>query len=354
MSFIEPIKIDIWDGNDTSTLVGERTFESIDEEISIYIQPIIYDDFDDNSIDGAKWNETDSGSNINETNQRLEGKGNLSWNTNGIVSDISWVYEYPQRLQEWHFQIVPYNVYDLIGMFGPSTFSALSITGQAALLFIHRDGFFTWINGASVDTGYNWIGGRTYNCRIVYQNPGWKYYIQSPDHAAYSTEVEIASSGSDSIGSMYFHANFYTNGGLSYLDDVKALAYPTTSPSPAEQWNSLPLDSVVNMSTIRIPEVMNSVDGGSVEYQYAVGGQDVGGGEDALNGTWLTQTELKAEANPTITDATNSFKIVPQYISDGTQKTTSQSFAIVDVEFPEAVGGKYDKHAKYGHRRIGA
>lgn len=110
--------------------------------------------------------------------------------------------------------------------------------------------------------------------------------------------------------------------------------YPSTSPSPTTTpWTALGIGDVVDMSTIRIPELVNVGDAGSIQYQYASNG-------GALNGSWLTLTQLRAVSDITITDATSSFKIVPRYNSNNYQKATSQMFAIVDV-VTEAAGSVF-------------
>lgn len=107
--------------------------------------------------------------------------------------------------------------------------------------------------------------------------------------------------------------------------------YPTDSPSPAAIWTALGITGTLNFSTLRIPENLNTGDAGTVKYQYALN-------SGALNGTWLTQAQLQAIGNAVvITDITESVKIVGQYISDGSQKTTSRSFA--EIEYTPAAGG---------------
>lgn len=105
--------------------------------------------------------------------------------------------------------------------------------------------------------------------------------------------------------------------------------YPDTSPSPVSIWTATGLGTV-DMSTFRTPENNNTGDAGSVKYQYAFNGS-------ALNGTWLTQAQMQALGIITITDAVNSVKFVAQYISDGSQKTTTRAFAT--IEFTPTVGG---------------
>jgi hypothetical protein len=181
---------------------------------------IFADDFDDNSIDTARWNEADTGTNITETNQRIEGRGDGSWNANGLVSDN------PIALTEgltWCFTMVAKNLDNAVAFLGPCSSSTLLFLGvQSCLLYFgYSAGLWTvYLNGAGYSTGHGWQADKTYHFRIVYKNPGWEIHVQSPDHGNYSDETLIYSTSTDSTGPMYFHANFKSPAGLTYLDDV--------------------------------------------------------------------------------------------------------------------------------------
>lgn len=115
-------------------------------------------------------------------------------------------------------------------------------------------------------------------------------------------------------------------GFLRFTNSAISPPYPTTNPSPTAVWEGLPLGTVINMSTLRILE--SAVSPAAVEYQYAANG-------GALNGTWLTQAQLKAVSNITVTNAAQSIKIVPRYVSAGLKRPTSQAYALADATFPD-------------------
>ena len=352
MSFTQKILFPLTDHVDTSKIEHKNIFESEGDRIALKLAPTIIfsDDFTGTVIDTAKWNESDTGGNISQDDQ-IEGKGSSAWNVDGLITDNS------QALSdgvELDLQFIPNEVAQPNGMYGFCASSTLTITGQTALLYFSAGNFLAWVNGSGTDTTYNYTAGKTYNIRIVYQNPGWKYYVQSPDDATYSTEVEIHSTLTDSTGPMYAEFNFYYSVGLSYLDDVDiiAAAYPTDSPSPVAVWSSLPVDAVVDMSTIKCwmfkDDVIQAAGNTDIKFKYAVNNGSLG--------TSKTLTAIRAESDPTISNASNSFKVVGVYASDGAYESKSSAWLECDVVFPSgaAAGGKYDKFAKYGHRRIGA
>jgi hypothetical protein len=180
---------------------------------------IFADDFDDDSLDTAKWNEADTGTNITETNQRIEGKGSGSWNQNGIVSDNAIALA---ANLAWVFTLSPQHSNINLGMWGPVASPNLSIQANGCLLwFGYQSGQINVrVNMSDTVTGYYYQANKTYHCRIVYKNPGWEVYIISPDDTNYSTETLIYFTTTDSTGPMYFQANYQSAAGLTYLDDV--------------------------------------------------------------------------------------------------------------------------------------
>lgn len=336
MSFIQKILIPLSDQVDTSLVEHKNDFEGEGDRIALKQIDIllIYDDFNDDSLDPAKWNESDTGSNITETNSRLEHEGNNNWNSNGLVSVDCWDLV---AGHEWRFTFSPYAISDT--MYGPATLSNLTITENSAFLYPNQLGdFYAWINGAGTNTTYSYIPGKTYKCRIVYQGPGWKFYVQSDDDATYSTEVEIYSTVTDSTGPMYFHLNSLTTmAGKSWLDDVVIATegYSDTSPSPAAVWSALPSGAVVDMSTAKCwmfkDGVIQEAGNTDVKFKYAVNNV-------ALSSS-ITLAALRLESDPTITDAVNSFKAVGVYASDGSYESKSSAWLEVDVVFPEDAAG---------------
>lgn len=348
MPFIQKILFPLTDHVDTSAIVHKNILEGEGDRIALKSNVIIIvDDFNDNDLNTDIWNEVDSGSNITETNQRLECKGNNSWNANGLVTDTT------IPTNEWRYTITPV-ASDNIGMFGPNASSSLDITTNGIQLFpASANDFYVRLNGASFNTGNDYIAGDIYKVRIVYQNPGWNVYVQSDDDATYNTEVLIYTTATDSTGPFYFHINMLAStGGVSHVDDVQYLGYSSESPSPVTVQTALPVGSVVDMSTSKcwmfkdgIVQPATNID---VKFKYAINNGSLSSA--------LTLSELRAIdlTSTPITDVVDSFQCVGVYASDGTYESKSSAWLEVNVTFPEGAGagGKYDKFAKSGIRRV--
>lgn len=340
--------IPITDFVDTASVEHIRTYDGEDEEIALIPITVFEDDFDDNSLDPTKWNEADTGGNINEVNQRIEGKGNDSWNANGLVSDSGYVVLNGFELTfSVTLHVSSINVL-LAGIADSTTLDNAATTG--AIIYFYNGDIYVSLNGVAYLTTYDYQPGKTYNIRITYMSPQWYIYVQSDDDTAdFSDGIERPVYVLDSVvsGTVYSHINFYDSAGFTYIDNWKVYnGYPSSSPSPDEVWNSFPIGSIIDMSTIHIPELLN--DGsGSIKYKYASNG-------GSLNSTWLTQAQLRLESNIVVSNSTNSFKIVPQLISDGTQYASLETNARIDVTYPTdgIVTNKLNTFSPYGHRRI--
>lgn len=297
-----------------------EVFEAVPEKVQLAVAN--YDNFDDNSISTVLWNESDTGTNITETNQRLEGKGNNSWNVNGLISDVSVSLitnrTYAAKLTTGHTSIV--------GMFGFLNNATLAISATQSALFYFGDGgvIYIWLNGANVSAAYSYLAGKTYNLRIVYQNPGWKFYIQSPDDATFVTEVMVYSTTTNSTGPMYHQLNFYGSAALSYIDNVDVGAgYTTTGPSPAAPWNYVPKGSKVRLKTARVLGykngiIVSDVASTDVKFKYA---QDGG----SLSGTWLTQSGLRAIGDITIANDPEAAQSITSITRSGNTATATKT-----------------------------
>ncbi|MCK5603570.1 hypothetical protein KAR91_16920 [Candidatus Pacearchaeota archaeon] len=333
MSFTQKILIPLSDQVDTSVLEHRNVFEGEGDRITLFSVIQLYDDFDDNSIDPAKWNVTDSGSNVKEQNQQLEVTGNSNWNANGVVSDIAESFS----AAECRFTVTLDNTSDNITT-GYSNLTTLTVsTGQFGCFQTGPadNKIYFGLNGGTLDTGFVYTNGKTYKVRIVYQNPGWKMYIQSDDDATYSSEIEVFSTITDSTGPFYFQHNVRQGANLP-LDDVYMFTeYSTASPSPAAIWVDMPVGAGVDMSTAKCwmfkDGVIQAAGNTDVKFKYAAN-------NGALSSA-LTLTALRAEGNPTITDDTNSFKAVGVYASDGSYESKSSAWLEVDAIFPENGGG---------------
>jgi hypothetical protein len=349
------VSIPLSDGVDTSKVVGENPFEGVAETISLKSVVLFEDDFRDNSLDPG-WNYTDtSDGDIFERNGRLEIRGGTANNGTGIIrnSTIAVI-----DGSEASFTITP-NDNTSAKCVGFSEVATVDITKIIMLAFTTGGGQIrTYINGAFNVTGYNYIVGRTYNCRIKRRGGVWEFYIQSDDDTNYLQEVPIKFETYTPASSNLYPGviPFVATASFSYVNDfvINNGLYPTDSPSPADEWTDYPVGTVITPSTFFIFENNHTGDAGTLKYKIASNG-----GADSA---FLTQTQLRALGPITITNPTQSIKLSWQGISDGSQKTTSSAVALVDATFPVSgdqaaesdvrLGVVYDNSTKTGTAAI--
>lgn len=349
MSFTQKILFSLTDHVDTSDIEHKNVFEGEGDRIGLKPVVLLTDNFNDNSLDEDKWNVTGT---VVEQNQQIEITTASSWNINGIVSDNAYNSDFIALDIK---SIAPSNV-NINNMGGLVASNTLDYSNaNSVMIHFSYNGpadVYVYINGLPVNTGYTWITGKTYNKRIVYQNPGWKFYIQSPDDVTFSSEVEIYSTVTDSIGP--FHVQLqggHAAGTVIYDDVILTGSWVTSSPSPASVWAALSVGAVVDMSTAKCwmfkSGVIQLATNTDVKFKYAA--------NNGALGSALTLANLRLESDPIISDVANSFKAVGVYASDGTYESKSSAWLEVNVEFPEGTGGgggKYDKFAKSGIRRV--
>lgn len=349
MPNIETVKIPLWDDVDTSELSGERVFEFVAEEIAL--AGTLTDEFDDSSLDSTCWSAKTAGSGtVSETTQ-LDLDGSAAADTSAVLfkrnpDDLrsragqykirfklntaptdTFIFGLLQKSGEpvpgsWNSPQTGYN--------GPHTYRRAS-DGNMLFRYINNSDQLIYMSQTfplTVGTTYVLIfevSGSAW--RFVLKNSGETTTHMSTPWVNWSDCYDDGNKDWIYLGDMLTPSNYID---LSIYQARFLRAYSSDSPSPGEQWKGLPVSTIVDMSSIRIPELMNPGDTGSIKYQFAKNGGD-------LNGTWLTKAQLRAEANIAVTDAEKSIKLVPQYISDGTQKATSQAYALVGVQLPYAV-----------------
>ena len=150
----------------------------------------------------------------------------------------------------------------------------------------------------------------------------------------------------------FYKTDAAQNGGWHSELEMYGVPYDTTSPSPVAVWTALPLDAVIDLSTAKCwmfkDGIIQAATNTDIKFKYAINGGTLGSA--------LTLSELRAIDLSTtpITDAINSLKAVGVYASDGSYESKSSAWLECDVEFLDGavVGGKYDKFAKSGARRI--
>jgi hypothetical protein len=344
----ETLRVPLWDGVDSAKLVGQRIFQSVAEEIAL--AGTAEDYFNNSSIDSDLWSvKTAGGGTVIETTQvdcdgftgtdacalvfkktptnlrTSPGTYKIRFKHNAAATDTS-VFTICQNATEpepgiWNSTEAGYG--------GPH---ALRRDSDGKLLFRYYNLSQTLVYHDSVAT----VVGTTYVLIFETTATQWRFILKDEGETTTLKEcawVNWSDTYDDGKKDWIYISDMLTDYNypdLSFYYASFTREYPTDSPSPGEQWESLPASSIIDMSTIRIPELMNSGDAGSIKFQYAKNG-------GALNGTWLTQEQLRAKADITVTDESESIKIVPQFISNGTEKATSAAYALVDVQLPYAI-----------------
>jgi hypothetical protein len=349
MSDTKTIKLPLWDGVNTSDLIGQRIFESVAEEITL--ADTLTDEFDDSSLDSTCWIAiTTGGGTVSETTQ-LDLDGSTAADASAVVykqnpADLrsrsgeykaifklntaptdAFVFGLLQKSGEpvpgaWNSPQTGYN--------GPHAYRRAS-DGKIVFRYIDTSEVLVFL-----DYSFSLVVGTTYVLIFEVSGSAWRFVVKNAGETVTHVTTpwvnwsDCYDNGDPDwiyLGDML---TTYNHIDLSVYQVNFLRAYASGSPSPGEEWNKLPVSSIVDMSTVRIPEMMNSGDSGSIKYQHANNG-------GALNGTWLTQAQIRLEADVTISDSTKSIKIVPQYISNGTQRASSQAYALVDVQLPYSV-----------------
>ena len=137
----------------------------------------------------------------------------------------------------------------------------------------------------------------------------------------------------------YYRWNITANNGdatfLQIQEFEAQVGFFTNSPSPVAVWTAIPIGAEVDMSTAKCwmfkDDVVQAAGNTDIKFKFAIN-------NGALSAS-KTLTELRAESDPTITDAANSFKAVGVYASDGSYESKSSAWLEVDVVFPENGGG---------------
>ena len=124
----------------------------------------------------------------------------------------------------------------------------------------------------------------------------------------------------------------YSSGGFI---PPSSFLYPISSPSPATVWTAISVGAEIDMSTAKCwmfkDGVIQAAGNTDIKFKYAINNGSLSASK--------TLTELRAESDPTVTDALNSFKAVGVYASDGSYESMSSAWLEVDVIFPENGGG---------------
>jgi hypothetical protein len=354
------VKIPFWNGNDTPDIIGQRIFNAIAEELTLNaINTQISDNFDNSSLD------------TNSFGTSLAGDGSITETTSLAINtpaanDAAIIYYKnilnPRATRNWTvkwkmhavsmgtsgqiffclYQDADVPSVGAATVLGTKVFAYMTqnVNGTMNFHYYNTGGTRYFYNGSSWTTSasnaYTGTVGTTYVLSFQVNGTNLIFTVKNSDESSTLKTASIAlTSLLAESGNLYAVcgdvANNAWNAEMIIHNFAHLQIYSQLSPSPTGVWTPLPVGTVLDMSTIRIPEIMNSGDAGTLKYKYAV--------NNGAFSSFLTQSVLQAESDPTITDATNSIQIVPQLISTGTQKTTCQTFALAEVTPPVAGGG---------------
>lgn len=304
-SFIETVKIPLWDGVDTDKLVGERIHIDVAQEIALARQgdEDVYSlDFDEGLtlVDNGTPESYGDGSGELRTDQNRIDLVNAwenhltyvrkDYGADNITGDISIEFEY---------QYTSSNASNVNIVAGVTDFDIETgtpwVNGNAVFV-IARDAtsglaMRTITSGTGSNSVYIAItAGTTYYCTFKRVGSEAFLYVHTNSGRTdlHGSIENFACNISPTrflqlLSTINYAGNAYDV--TSQADNYKfnrdaANLYPTDSPSPTSTWKGLTANSTVDMSTLEIPVDMNSGNAGTVRFQYASNG-------GALNGIWL-------------------------------------------------------------------
>ena len=337
---IESISVPLWDGTESAGLDGTRFFESTPQEIALRVGPQNWTvDYEGDVLpdaDSPPWTKFVNGNPIIEILTRGDGAKTVHLRddaTQFIYYEFPWTADLDTVGVSAHVKISP-----IVNSDGRSGQLMIADGARREDIFIYPDHlhlnsnggdfFFTDEHSGDVEL-YISVQSNLMDIYIKRNHSEWEIAFSGISIFTVSANdaMRFGQTTTPGIGDQYYDF-------IRFFEGYQAKPLLATSPSPATtDWAPLPVGSVVDMSTIVIGENLNDGDVGSIKYQYA-------SNNGALNGTWLAQAQLRAETDITITDAVNSFMIIPQYISSGVQDATTQAAATVGVDIPlGSVGG---------------
>ena len=302
MSFIQKILIPLSDDNDTSAIEHKNIFESEGDRIALIGS-------------GAD--------NIDPDPANLSQSGLVSFSASALLNDN------PSQAAGFHTDASGVGSYLKIDlgagnaeMYGRARFYIYLTEAHAIWDIQYSDNDSDWF---TVYTGLDISGG------TGWKEVSWTHRVAHRYWRFYKTDTA-------------------QGGGWHSELQMYGAPYSTSSPSPTSVWTGMPLDAVIDMSTAKCwmlkDGIIQPATNTDVKFKYAIN-------NGALSSAF-TLAEFRSIyfGGTPITDATNSLKVVGVYASDGTYQSESSAWMEVDVVFQEADGGKYDKFAKSGARRI--
>jgi lysophospholipase L1-like esterase len=180
---------------------------------------IVSDNFNDNSLDTAIWNETDSGTNVNEQNQQLELVGNGSWNANGVVTDYQVQGKYAEMEISVTTPSTPATANFLFGLFKSSTLSI--VAEELAVQFNGADILVKYSTGSFTDIGVDVAASTTYTVKIEWHNTEQFIYIKGGSFGSSYAQI-LERYGAANADGAYCHMQTLSASHTYIADDFSA------------------------------------------------------------------------------------------------------------------------------------
>ncbi|MFA6391654.1 MAG: DUF2341 domain-containing protein, partial [Patescibacteria group bacterium] len=195
----------------------------------------LFDDFEDGSINVAKWTEVDPSSKISESGGKLRfiyGSGSGAWNA-GVYGVTTFargdlVFDWDQR---WTSDYSPYDAF----MFGwKDSTSSISYTELVYGYYIQGDGFCTtncagnvYEDGSPRGAAGTWSNNTDYNLRVRMRSTGGAYYEKSINYgASWTTDYTSAYSVETNLRPAWSHYS-----GDYLIDNARVRKWMATEPT---------------------------------------------------------------------------------------------------------------------------
>ncbi|MBW2644593.1 MAG: hypothetical protein JRE23_00185 [Deltaproteobacteria bacterium] len=366
MSFTQKILISLSDQIDTPSIEHKNVFEGEGDRVGLAsIIPatrklLVHCDGDDGSPDFPDASASNhiitavGGAQVDTAIKKFD-TGSLLLNGGGARlnipthSDLNWAAEE----FNFEFQVYSTNFAQANGVFY-STRSHSAYSGVLLRAFGKKVRFLATIGGTAWDIDFtsdtDLVNGMFNHLELSRAGDVYRIFQEGIQTGTQTKSGAIQYPGSASLIGGDAPSSLWFGGSIDEIAMDKGVpghtsnftpptaAYPTysdASPSPAAIWTAIPVGAELDMSTLKCwmfkDGVIQAAGNTDVKFKYAA--------NNGALGSSLTLAALRAEGNPTITDDTNSFKVVGVYASDGTYESKSRVLLEVDATFPDGAAG---------------
>jgi hypothetical protein len=356
MSFTQKILIPLSDQVDTSLVGHDNVFEGEGDRIALKIDGSS-DEFEiateqdiKSGGDGAKsydWNVLNS-ANADIIDVNITNSGRLTIDLNAVNS------QYANAIFT-----APFVYKNITGDFDVETLviSNADAISERAGLIVYDPAASAGEDWISVHSAFSGIGVKLQSMNTVNSSTAFleisvsNLYLRIVRSGSSFSTYSKATAGAEwLLRATYTRADFgssvqvgliaapfnTSNNFIAEYEYFRPKAYATSSPSPGAIWTAIPsVGAVVDMSTAKCwmfkDGAIQTAGNTDVKFKYAANNE--------VLSVSKTLTELRAESDPTIADAINSFKAVGVYASDGAYKSESSAWLEVNVIYPDGGGG---------------